>query len=367
MSITDKRTIRVWFADSGDHYVRDMIQGILAESYNVVLDEIHPEFLFYSVFGYEHLKYGEDCIKILYSGENLFPNFNECDYAISSADLTYAHRHLYMPPCCYHDTIGEKNIPLAELDASMVHRRFCCFLYKVMNHDKGAVLRADLCRMLTEKYKTVDCPGAALHNMDAPELADRFADDWSTSKIKFLTKYKFNIAFENSNSPGYITEKLSDSFKANTVPIYWGSEDTDLPKDAMIYANDFPDLESLVERIIEVDGNDEEYMKILRANPLRKGADFNRRAQLSSFLSYIVEHGTNLPRGFNSLYQGDGAFKILYTSAEGKRRFTTRLVLKWLRMLAVFKSVLHLGNVSASKRDRSLLGGVCFRDEASRF
>lgn len=364
MSTTDKRTIKIWFADSGDHYVRNIFLDILKKHYNVVQDAEHPEFLFYSVFGYEHLKYGENCIKILYSGENLFPNFNECDYAISSIDLQYADRHLYVPPCCYHDIKGEKNIPLEKLDTSMAGRRFCCFLYKVMNHDQGAVLRAALCKMLTAKYKKVDCPGAALHNMDAPELSERFAEDWSSSKIKFLTKYKFNIAFENSNSPGYVTEKLSDSFKANTVPIYWGSKGSDLPKDAMIYANDYPSLESLVERIIEVDNNDDEYIKILSANPLRHGADFNRRQQLEDFLCRIIERGSRLSRGFNSFYQGDGAFKILYTNAEGKRRLSTSLLIKWLIMLGVLRYVLHLGNRQALKRDYRLLGGVNFRDGA---
>lgn len=363
MSATNKRTIRVWFADSGDTYVRNMLQGILEHNYNVVFDAAHPEFLFFSIFGYEHLKYGEDCIKVLYSGENVFPNFNECDYAISSADLKYVDRHLYVPPCCYHDIMGEKNIPLPQLDAGMAHRRFCCFLYKVMNHDVGAVLRADLCKMLTAKYKKVDCPGVALHNMDAPELASRFADDWSVSKIKFLTKYKFNIAYENSNSPGYVTEKLSDSFKANTVPIYWGSQGTDLPKDAMIYANDYPDLESLVQRIIEVDNNDEEYLKILRANPLRRGMGFNRRQELSDFLYNIIEHGTKLPHGFNTLYQGDGAFKILYVTPQGKRRIMTRLLLRILQSTASLKSLMGIGRREDLERDKLQIGGICFRDK----
>lgn len=360
---TEKKTIRIWFADSGDPYVRDMIQDILGQRYDLVLDDEHPEFLFFSIFGYEHLKYGEDCIKVMYSGENVFPNFNEFDYAVSSSCLEYVDRHLYIPPCCYHDTKEEKNMPLEEVEESMAHRRFCCFLYKVMNHDRGAFLRAELCKMLTAKYKKVDCPGVALHNMDAPELADRFADDWSVSKIKFLTKYKFNIAFENSNSPGYVTEKLSDSFKANTVPIYWGSEGTQLPKDAMIYANDYPDLESLVQRIIEVDNNDEEYMKILRANPLRKGMDFNRRRELSDFLYNIIEHGTKLPHGFNTLYQGDGAFKILYTTPRGKRRILTRLFLKVLQITTSLKAIMRIGRREDLERDKLHIGGICFRDK----
>jgi alpha(1,3/1,4) fucosyltransferase len=30
------------------------------------------------------------------------------------------------------------------------------------------------------------------------------------------------LAFENCNSPGYITEKMIDAFKSGVVPLYWG-------------------------------------------------------------------------------------------------------------------------------------------------
>jgi hypothetical protein len=45
--------------------------------------------------------------------------------------------------------------------------------------------------------------------------------DWK-AKVDFLRAYKFVIAFENSSSPGYNTEKLTDAIEADCVPIYWG-------------------------------------------------------------------------------------------------------------------------------------------------
>ncbi len=42
------------------------------------------------------------------------------------------------------------------------------------------------------------------------------------NKQEILKKYNFVLAFENSNFPGYITEKIIDAFKAGTVPLYWG-------------------------------------------------------------------------------------------------------------------------------------------------
>ncbi len=43
-------------------------------------------------------------------------------------------------------------------------------------------------------------------------------------KIETLSNYKFNICFENmKDTPWYITEKIWDSFKAKSVPVYWGA------------------------------------------------------------------------------------------------------------------------------------------------
>ena len=42
------------------------------------------------------------------------------------------------------------------------------------------------------------------------------------NKIKFLSKYKFSIAMENSRGDGYLSEKIVDSFRAGTIPIYYG-------------------------------------------------------------------------------------------------------------------------------------------------
>jgi len=42
-------------------------------------------------------------------------------------------------------------------------------------------------------------------------------------KKPIMEQYKFSIYHENArNIPGYITEKIFDSFFAGCVPVYWG-------------------------------------------------------------------------------------------------------------------------------------------------
>lgn len=50
-----------------------------------------------------------------------------------------------------------------------------------------------------------------------------------------------------SDTPGYITEKIWDSFKAKTIPVYWGASNIEeyVPKNCFIDYRDFLDLEKL--------------------------------------------------------------------------------------------------------------------------
>lgn len=85
---------------------------------------------------------------------------------------------------------------------------------------------------------------------------------WKVSnKIEKLSYYKFNICFENmKNTPGYITEKIRDSLKAKSIPIYrWASNIEEyIPKNCFIDFRDFKDdYSKLIKFIITM--SEEEY------------------------------------------------------------------------------------------------------------
>src|SRR5262249_19232982 len=72
-------------------------------------------------------------------------------------------------------------------------------------------------------------------------------------------------AFENESHPGYTTEKIYEAMLVNTLPIYWGDPRVavDFNPRSFLNYHDFGSLEALIERVIEVDRNDELYCEYL--------------------------------------------------------------------------------------------------------
>jgi hypothetical protein len=65
-------------------------------------------------------------------------------------------------------------------------------------------------------------------------------------KTDVLATYKFNLCFENAQGyPGYITEKIFDSFFSGCIPIYWGAPNIAkfIPEECYIDYSQFSDFE----------------------------------------------------------------------------------------------------------------------------
>ena len=45
------------------------------------------------------------------------------------------------------------------------------------------------------------------------------------SKVEAIRPYKIHLAFENGNSPGYVTEKIFGAFEAGVLPVWMGTRD----------------------------------------------------------------------------------------------------------------------------------------------
>ncbi len=205
MSVENKERVRIHFTDGCAQY---WFESYLPEGY--ALDSKNPDFIFYSVFGNKHIKY--DGVRIFYTAENLRADFNFCDYAISFDYLNFEDRHLRYPYYLFTQSFREvaKNEQnrAYNYDKEVCARKFCSF---VVSNGKADSIREEFFELLGA-YKRVDSGGKYKNNIGAC-VGDKQA---------FLSQYKFNIAFENSQTNGYLTEKIFDAKAAGTLPIYWG-------------------------------------------------------------------------------------------------------------------------------------------------
>ena len=122
-------------------------------------------------------------------------------------------------------------------------------------------------------------------------------------KIDSLKDYMFQIVIENGKHPDYVSEKFFDCLKTNTVPIYWGGEESVLkmgfdPKGILF----FDSVEELG-KIIRSKVNEDSYKEVLpytkknldRLIEIRKEANFN--VVLSPVLLWAYFHTTKSYHG----------------------------------------------------------------------
>ena len=225
--------------------------------YNLLKDEFEieisddPDYIFYSVFGNTHLNY--KCTKIFYTGENIAPDLNYCDYSFSFDYIDDCRNYrlpLYLLYDGYYELSNEKVI-----NENLVNRKFCNFVAS-----NGDCYNRNKFVEKLSKYKMVDSGGRFMNNIGSPVI----------DKRKFQSEYKFSIAFENNayrpEHNGYTTEKIMEPMTTNSIPIYWGNPIIYKEFNTKSFVNyyDFNNDDDLIEYIIELDRNDDKYMELLK-------------------------------------------------------------------------------------------------------
>lgn len=211
-----------------------------------------PDILFYSCFGNRHYDY--DCVKIYFTGENDFPDLNECDYSISFYDYSCGGRNIRYPLYMFYEVEQAAASHLSMTDEQALSRDFCSLV--MGNATTCDPRRLEIIDRIQD-YKPLAYGGRFRNNVGGPVA----------EKIPFIANYKFNLALENSMMPGYVTEKIVEPFAAATVPIYWGDDavKSDFNPESYICVNDFDDFDNLLAYVRYLDTHPDEYLKMLRA------------------------------------------------------------------------------------------------------
>ena len=294
LTIPANQPIKVKFTDFWKEFPYDqpyVVRNVFEKHYNICLSD-DPDFLFYSVFGSEHEKY--DCTKIFVTGENRHLSLNfkgddrrngirqidfrECDFAISHYYLEDP-RHYRLPVYFRHRGLGSlKKIQKINNIEKVIEKKnqFCCFVYS----NKKAIRRINFFRKLNQ-YKKVDSAGKVMNNTG-------FFAPRGRKFIQFLSQYKFVIAFENSSTPGYTTEKIFLPMEARTIPIYWGNPwvNREFNSASFINCHDYASDEEVIARVIELDNNEELYRQVL-TKPYLKSNKIPNNLRIKNILKFF--------------------------------------------------------------------------------
>lgn len=283
----EKKIIRVRYADFWPGFVpeKQKWHRLLSERYELVEVE-KPDYLIDGGLGFRHLNF--DCIKILKLGENLVPDFNEFDYAIGYDFLTFGDRYVRIPSYAFYDSYASLYSRKVPSDEELLNRKFCSF---VVSNGRGDPIRRKFFDRLAQ-YKRVDSGGGWMNN-----VGGRVPD-----KLEFCRGYKFNIAFENSVSPGYTTEKLMQPLSVCSVPIYFGNPlvTEDFREDCMVLVRDEADIERAIEEIIRLDRDDAAYLAKCKAPSLVHADPTHYDRMTVEFFSLIFERPLDQARRLNA-------------------------------------------------------------------
>lgn len=284
------KTIKLKYVGTfeGFNEKQNLIYDILVgKGYDVQICE-DADYVICDVFGenpYEFCKYPQ--VRIMYNGENFIPDFNLIDYAICPYPVQFQDRVFHLPTCVWPQKHWlslpnkDRNYSREFLDQK---EYFACF---ISSHESEYGIRGSFFKKLCE-YKRVESPGTYLNNMPNGETVS-WMDE---SKATFQRKCKFTLCFESTSHRGFVTEKLMDAFYSDTIPVYYGDPDatTIFNKNAFINCTDYESFDAVIEKIKELDQDDEKFLEMMR-QPILVDPEYPARVvqEMEDYVCHIFE------------------------------------------------------------------------------
>jgi len=126
-------------------------------------------------------------------------------------------------------------------------KKYCC-AYAFSNNVQ---IRENMFINMRRLEPTCYSFGSSCHTNDNPFIANK---DNRGKNADFFSEFTYVVAMENSQQPGYITEKIGNAYCAGSVPIYWGAPDINelFNPESFINVSDYTSTEKAAETVIEI-------------------------------------------------------------------------------------------------------------------
>lgn len=268
------KKIKLWFIHFWGLFdiQNNLFTYALSQKYDLEITPDDPDIVISGNFTERY----QNAKMVYFSGEPFY-NIGVNDYALTSfyidepnfyrlpLFLLYAYDYYKYKFTSSYDEILYKKIYL-DLSILDYKEKFCSYVARGSGHPE--CIRTSFFNELSE-YKKVDAMGDHLNN--SPHIPGESGTIFgSINKCNFLKPYKFSMAFENSSNYngkiGYTTEKIYEPMMAFSIPIYWGNSEIhkDFNTNSFINWHDYGSNQKVIERIIEIDNDDDLYMDYMK-------------------------------------------------------------------------------------------------------
>lgn len=236
-------------------YYKLIIHELSKNNFKLIYDDKNPDFII-EQFHYNPI-IPKKAVRIVVMGEVFVPNFHIYDYGAGYDYIEFGDRYKRFP-LWIHDypridftetKVFQTPAPSKEEAYNILKKktRFCSFV--VSNNRVAQATRIQFFHLLST-YKQVSSGGKVLRNVEGEEAGNKGLLEQNS---------KFAIVFENTSQRGYNSEKLMHTFPSNLLPIYWGCPDVaqEFNPKCFINCHDFSSFEQVVERVKEIDNDDD--------------------------------------------------------------------------------------------------------------
>ncbi|GAA8000231.1 glycosyltransferase family 10 [Helicobacter pylori] len=328
-----KIAVANWWGDKEvEEFKKNILYFILSQRYTITLHQ-NPNKPSDLVFGNpleqarKILSY-QNTKRVFYTGENEAPNFNLFDYAIGFDELDFNDRYLRMP--LYYAYLHYKAEIVNDTTSPYKLKTDSLYTCKKPSH-KFKENHPHLCALIHNESDPLkrgfasfvaSNPNAPKRNAfyEALNSIEPVAGGGSVrntlgynvkNKSEFLSQYKFNLCFENSQGYGYVTEKIIDAYFSHTIPIYWGSPSVakDFNSKSFVNVHDFNNFDEAIDYIRYLHTHPNAYLDMLYENPLNTldgKAVFYQDLSFKKILDFfktILENDTIYHNNLSTLYR----------------------------------------------------------------
>jgi len=259
-----------------------------------------PDIVIFGPFGSSHRTLPASWPRIHFTGENSAPVIYDSvklnvGFNISK-DPSYFRLPLWM---LYIDWFGAdpekiKNpIPIpvdactkVYADSYATRSKFCSF---IVSNPKNTIRNSAFSSL--NSYKPVDSAGKLYNTIGDKLFAGGGGGGGELKKHEFLKQYRFSIAYENSSSPGYTTEKFLHAKASGCVPIYWGDPtiESEFDPKGFINANNFKDSVELIDSVRLAEEDETQWKKYASVPALTTEKRDAVRRTFSSLVKRFLE------------------------------------------------------------------------------